>query len=620
MFKPIPEKIRSLSLILAMVCCTPHTVAETAPGAEVNDLAYGVSLYHFFQDKYFSAITELLVANERASIKQQGSDPQLLLGGLYLSYGLDNQASTIFGELTDSISPVISDRAWFNLGKLQYKRDSITQAEAALNRVADTLPAHRKSERLHLLSNIYLQQKQPDKAGELLASTPDGSVWKSYAQFNLGIALIKQGKQQEGISLLSNVAEISPGDHETAALRDKANLAIGFSLMKTRTPEQAATAFSKVRLDGPQSNSALLGVGWAWNQQSLHEKALVPWLELKSRNPLDPAVQESLLAIPYSFENLNKPRLALTHYDIAASTYERQLRKLEQTTAAIKKGELLKALKPGNLGDESSFSLFRSQLPPSISAPYLQTMIASHSFQEAIKNYQDLLYLEYVLERWNSSLPTFTLMLNERRDLYQTKSPELVQNDRLNKIDQLTQQRNMLATEIERIIRTDDILTLANEDESEQLQLLGDVKTRLNTLSSHENLSEQQDKHILLQGILYWKISDDAVPRQWQLKKALKELDNALTDTKNTDSSLRKTWKAAPDSFKGYADRINGKDKLIVKLQKKNKQLKHAQEQRINLLAINAISHHKQRLEKYLARARFSLARLFDSLERTENP
>ena len=41
-----------------------------------------------------------------------------------------------------------------------------------------------------------------------------------------------------------------------------------------------------MRLEGPFSNKALLGVGWADAEMDNYQRALVPWMELRSRDLL----------------------------------------------------------------------------------------------------------------------------------------------------------------------------------------------------------------------------------------------------------------------------------------------------------------------------------------------
>ena len=48
-----------------------------------------------------------------------------------------------------------------------------------------------------------------------------------------------------------------------SALRDRANLALGFAYLQANQPDKARVPLERVRLNGAYSNKALLGLGWA---------------------------------------------------------------------------------------------------------------------------------------------------------------------------------------------------------------------------------------------------------------------------------------------------------------------------------------------------------------------
>ena len=583
----------------------------------VRDLSYGVALYNFYQDKYFSAINELLVARERRAKARQLDDNELLLGSLYLAYGQQQDADRIFRALVDEkTAPYTRDRAWFNLAKLQYQRGLIDQAARSLQRIQDTLPEHREAERLNLLTNIYLQEQQYDKAIATVAEFRGNSAWREYARFNLGVSLVRQGRTGEGADLLTAVGKIDPDTPELAALRDKANLALGFAYMRMDKPEQASDAFRRVRLKGPLSNKALLGIGWAWNVQQKYKKALVPWLELQNRSPLDPAVQESLLAIPYTMEKIDKPKLALVNYTRANEHYEQQLQELDRTIAAIRNGELLRALRPSTLGDETALSIYRTRLPKSITVPYIYTLLASEQFQLALNNYQDLLYLQYVLDRWGRHLPAFSLMLQERRRAYQEKLPEVTGDVRLRQLQGLQRERDKLAAEVRRIEKQQDMLALATEEELDTIEVLQSIKDRLDSLKGKTDVSEEMTKYRLFYGIVYWQIASDYVPRLWQLKKNLRQLDVALAEARDANASLQSAWSKAPVQFEGFSSRIRGQDARIKRIRRRVQEVLNQQQQIIQSLALREVYRQRDRLKTYQVRAKFAQARLYDTMSK----
>lgn len=657
----LPIRKTSLAGLLLILSLGTSGATEPNPEYQVNDLAYGVSLYHFFQDRYFSAITDLLVAKERKPINNQGAYPELLLGSLDLSYGLPNEAARIFEPLlAENTPPEVRDRAWFNLGKLRYQRGLLTQAKQDLVRIQDSLPDFHEAERLNLLANIYLQEQQYDKAIETLKDFSGDSTWEAYARFNLGVALIRQKRFKEGLTQLHAVGELKPRTNELAALRDKANLARGYALMKMNRPSDAVKAFQEVRLTGPQSSEALFGLGWTLSKMEEYDRALNPWLELRDRNPLDPAVQESMLAIPYTFERTGKPKLALAYYEKGTHSYEDTLRDLDNITQAVRDGELLQALRPANMGYETAVSLFHAKPPDSISAPYLKNMMASQEFQEAVKNYQDLIYLDYVLDRWQDSLPAFELILKERRALYQQKLPEIEKNDALKSIEAFQAERDKFAREVSRIEESNDVFALANDEERDMLKILDDIQRRLvctnskgetiqcrHALPNHPDVSfavvkplkdtgfkwvqveeypveqhstAQQEKYQLYKGILYWQISSDFVPRLWQLKKGLKEVDQALIDARVAEASLNNAWQQALKTLDGFQSRISSQQARIDQLKKKVATRRRLQEQHIQTLALDAIRQYRHRLNSYQIRSRFAQARILDSMNKADTP
>ena len=131
----------SAALIISLSLST--FAAEREPH-KVKNLRYGEALYHFYQEQYFTSITNLMVAKERDPITTQKVDPELLLGGLYLYYGLHQNASSIFSNLIkNNASDEIQDRAWFNIGKMRYHEQLYNEANKSLIKVKDTLSSER---------------------------------------------------------------------------------------------------------------------------------------------------------------------------------------------------------------------------------------------------------------------------------------------------------------------------------------------------------------------------------------------------------------------------------------------------------------------------------------------
>ena len=66
---------------------------------------YGDTLFSFYQDKYFSAITGLMVSQHFQRMSPHDDDGEILRGGLLLSYGMHQEAGRIFAQLIERGAP-----------------------------------------------------------------------------------------------------------------------------------------------------------------------------------------------------------------------------------------------------------------------------------------------------------------------------------------------------------------------------------------------------------------------------------------------------------------------------------------------------------------------------------
>src|SRR5438093_626389 len=78
-----------------------------------------------------------------------------------------------------------------------------------------------------------------DEAIGLLASWRGPLIWSAYARFNLGVALVRNGRLDDADPFLSGVGTMLAATAEQAALRDRANLALGFAYLQANQPARA---------------------------------------------------------------------------------------------------------------------------------------------------------------------------------------------------------------------------------------------------------------------------------------------------------------------------------------------------------------------------------------------
>jgi hypothetical protein len=599
--------------ITAVIIVT--TVQANEPGIRhhVNDMGYGQALFQYFQQKELPAIIQLLVAKQGYRTQTQIEESELLLADLYYSYGLYDEAEALFSRLQEeNTSTGIKNRVWFNLAQLKYNQGQFETALKLLARIDDVLPADIESERQYLLTNLYLGNRQYQQAIDASQRITDGSVWRAYANYNLGAWMIENNQFGQGKELLDNLGQKHSDSIEMAALRDQANLALGFSLLRLSQHEAALNFFSRIRLQGPLSHEALLGAGWAWSRLENFDRALVPWLELTRQNTIDVATQEALLAVPAAFEQSKRIELAIQYYELAANQFDQQLVILDQVFTSIGQSELIAALLQANL--LKTTSRFDRVPPSSVATPYLYILMASEAFQREVKRYQELLDIRITLAQWDSNLPTLSLMLSERRKNFEQKLPLLEQSNDFQTLAGLQRSRENYATTLEDIEGNSDYLSLASVDEKQQLQRLDKIALSLNKIRDKKIIDSEADMQRLLSGILDWQISTDYAPRIWQAKKQLRELDQALAESRQRALSLRQLTDLSHARFAEFEHRIEGQDSRVKSLYQRVDKLIKRQESRINQLALSAIQQQQQHTTQLRLNARYSLARLYDSL------
>src|SRR6201999_4522534 len=162
---------------------------------------------------------------------------------------------------------------------------------------------------------------------------------------------------------------------ELMALRDKANLALGFAYLQAQRPADARPVLARVRLEGPYSSKALLGVGWADAGLGDFKRALVPWMALRKRSMLDSAVQESFLTIPYAYVQLSAFGQAADFYNLAIQSFDDELKQIDESIEGIRSGKLLDRLLSDDKKDTLTWYWQLSNLPNAPESRYLYALL-----------------------------------------------------------------------------------------------------------------------------------------------------------------------------------------------------------------------------------------------------
>jgi tetratricopeptide (TPR) repeat protein len=586
-------------------------------GTVVQDLAYGEVLFELFQEDYFSALTRLTAAQQRGELEHHGTEAELMLGGLYLSYGQHRLAGEIFERvLAQSVDPALHDRAWYFLAKIWHQRGYLPEAEAALARIVGELPEELEPERQMLHAQVLMEQGRfADSLAVLEGWRRPGDAWVGYAKYNIGVSLVRLGQVEAGARVLDEVGRLDPENPAFDALRDKANVALGYAWLQAARPVEAKPSLQRVRLDGPFSNKALLGVGWSDAEAADYRAALAPWLALRERSLLDSAVQESMLAVPYAFAQLGADKQAADHYVDAIEAFSSEIVRLTQSIDSIERGELITELlgKHEDAANEASGWYWRlERIPDSIESRYLYELLASNRFQEGLKNYRDLVDLNRNLDRWTESLGAFDDILDTRQRAYVQRLPTIDASLSSVDLSVMTQRRVELESRLQAIERSEDVVALGTAKEQQTWQLIESMEPKLAMLPIDAASDDMRDKHRFLRGLLLWDLRRDYKARLWAEHKALADLDRQLREAQRRHhqvSSSRNDW---PEKFAALTTRIEALRPRVLGLKESAQLALHRQQDFLQGIAVEELKAQRDRLNIYMVQARFALASVYD--------
>jgi tetratricopeptide (TPR) repeat protein len=605
--------LRWLCLLCACLAPAVLAAADDSDDIVIKDPQFGEVLFYFYQEDYFAAIARLLAAQQQEQFTEHVEDAELLLGGMYLSYGHHLEAADIFERLlADRSSLETRNRTWFFLAKIWYQRGYLDKAVEALGLIQGELPQELRREALMLDAQILIDRGEYDTAIAKMQNWRGRTEWASYAKFNIGVALVRSGRVAAAAALLDELGQMNPFNEELASLRDKANLALGYAFLQDGQPYAAKAPLQRVRLEGPFSNKALLGMGWADAELDNYHRALVPWMELRGRDLLDPAVQESMLAIPYAMAKLDSISQAADHYLNAIEAFYEEANRLDQTIDRIETGAFFEEFIADDPLSSTGWYWDLEELPEGAEGRYLYHLMATHEFQEGLKNYRDLTYLYRNLDTWQQNVGVYANMIETRREKYE-QSLEYVE-DALAVVDpgELIGLKVGYDAILDNIEGGRDWLSLAGRPEFDMWREITDLELTPALQADIPEAAEIRDKIDLLKGVMQWNLERDFRGRVTAMRKDLQETGEALVATQRSWRQIQDTMYSEPLRLAELSDQVYGLTPHIEEMKTRVSSTLGRQRAFLQEIAVDELQAQKDRLDVYTIQARFALAAIYD--------
>jgi len=609
----MPKLALQFLLLWIGLAMTGSSYATSVKPQQVLDLHYGEVLFHFYQEDYFTAISQLMVARQQNLLQHHLNESDLLLGGLQLSYGMPDQAERRFDRLLDQNTDAdLRNRIWYYLTKISFQRGHYRSALGKLQKIDKPDDKSIGTELAVLNANLHMALGENEVAADVLENTraPDG--WEEYLRINRGIAMLRAGNIEEGRKTLDKLGKEDADNEELRALRDRANLGLGYELLRAGDAQQAREYLNRVRLQGPFKQAALLGAGWADAEQGDYKQALTPWLALLELASYEAPVQEAHLAVPYAFAQLGDSKRAIFFYEQAIGYFDEEQQQLDAAIQGTQSGVLLSLLSQTDTGIAGGWLHDAPTLEGVPSGRYLVDVLSSHSFQEPLKDYRDLGYLQQLLNQWLENIHLYYDMVDARRLAYQQRAPlirERLAKQQATALYQRWQDYQSLTVAQH---GSGDPLDLATGKEKQQWRTLRKVQATLASLPPEPRRTNLLAKARWLQGILYWQIQSNYKTRLWDVEKQLQALEGPVTEAVSKHQQVSDALDNVKVGFDGYDRRIAAMRQRILALLPRIQASRDDASDQLQQLALKELETRRQRLASYRIQARYALARSYD--------
>ncbi len=613
-------------LALGVLCLAASSRAgggKDSHQAALRDMYFGEALYYARQGHFFDALERIdaelgqhrtLDEPELDSLYYHLRDAEFSVGDFELNYRMHLRAGhAITAVLEGAVDEEVRNDAAYRLARMLFQNGQLEDALQALDRIGGKMPERTRDDVEFLRANVFLGLGRNDDAVKVLKRVQGAESLKGFAAYNLGIALLEDGRQQDAFDQLARAGQVGSADEPVLAIRDKSNLVLGKLLVDAGQSEAAKRYFDRVRLDGPFSNTALLASGWAAASANDYARAVVAWSILAGRESTDAAVQEAKLALPFAYGKLDVYGRAAVSYASALDSFGGEIKKLDASITSIRDGKFLQALTREEMRQNPDWVIRLRSLPESPETYYLMELSASNDFQTAVQNYFDLEDLRRKLASWDVNFDAFDDMIGLRRQYYEPQLPGVDHEfrDLDSRMRLRIEQHKLLAKRLQDLLTAPRPEFLATADERRTSERLAALQTAAERIGGPQG-EVLRERIRRLQGVITWSLRTEYHERLAQFDRHLRELSAAIEVLSARHESFVRTRQAAVHSYEGYDTPIARLRTRVADSLAKVNQLMARQGHLLEVVAIDELSARRERLAQYQDQDRYALADSYD--------
>src|SRR5512143_1149109 len=199
---------RLFVFLTILMLSAPSALAGSPAPKELRDLHFGEALYCSYQGDWFDAISRLdtelkqhygVDEPERDTLHYHVGQAEFDVGDFELAYRMHQRAGRAFRAVIEgNVDEPVRNEAIFRLAKLYFQKDQPVNARDAVESISGAVPPEIRDDLEFLRAQIHMANGRFADAARILRDLQAAKGLEGFATYNLGVALIKDGKEHEG--------------------------------------------------------------------------------------------------------------------------------------------------------------------------------------------------------------------------------------------------------------------------------------------------------------------------------------------------------------------------------------------------------------------------------------
>lgn len=181
------------------------TTAPAVASSRSNDLYFGEAIFYASQARYFDAIARLdTELGQYQRLDEPGLDPlhpaidsaRFSVGDFELYYRMHQRAGrAIKAVIEGNVDPAVRNEAVYRLSRILLQKNQPVNALHSIEKIKGEIPDHLREDIPYLKALIYIANKRPTDAIKILSGLKSSNKYTGFVEYNLGIALLQDGKK-----------------------------------------------------------------------------------------------------------------------------------------------------------------------------------------------------------------------------------------------------------------------------------------------------------------------------------------------------------------------------------------------------------------------------------------